>query len=147
MKVILLQDVPKVGKKYEVKEVKNGLARNFLIPKKLVEIATAGTLKKLEIFKEKNKQEEEEKNKALRDTLSALSNKTITITVRAGDMGSLFAKITAKDIANAIKKEYNVNLPEELIILEEPIKKIGEYDIVAEVGEKKEKLKVVIKAI
>ncbi len=144
MQVILLQDVPKVGKKNDVREVPNGLARNFLIPKGLVEMATAASLKKLELLKEKNKKNEEEKNKILTDALSSLTGKKVTILARATEEGGLFAKITESDISKAIKKEFNIDIPKELIAIDEPFKKVGEYKITIMMGDKKEELTMVI---
>ena len=144
MKVILLQDVPKIGKKHDVREVPNGLARNFLIPQKFVEMATATSLKKLELLKEKNKKNEEEKNKILTDALSSLTGKKVTIMARATEEGGLFAKITESDISKAIKKEFNVDIPKELIAVDEPFKKVGQYKITIMAGDKKEELTIVI---
>jgi len=77
MKVILLQDVPKVGKKYEIKNVKDGFARNFLLLKNLAKIAEAGTLKEIEAAKQKEAREKERRTESLVATMSDLEGKEI----------------------------------------------------------------------
>ena len=139
MRVILLQDVAKIGKKYEVKEVKNGLARNLLIPQGKAEMATESALQKIKIVQEKHEKDITEETKKLESILAALENKTVTIHVKASEGGSLFAALTEKDIAKAIT---DVAVTPELVMLKEPIKKTGEYVVEIGTEEKKGELKV-----
>lgn len=128
MEVILTKDVAKVGKAGAVVKVKDGFARNLLLPKGLALPVTSGNLKKLEQEKQKITQEME-KNKqeaiAIKTRLDALS---LTIAAMAQDEKSLYGSITALDIANALKEE-GVELDKNLIVLSEPIKSLGIYEI------------------
>jgi large subunit ribosomal protein L9 len=127
MKIILLQDVKNLGKKNDVKEVSDGYARNFLFPKKLAEPATEAAVKKAEIKKTQEKSLKESENDALKSLAEKLKN--IKIILKAKEKkGKLFGSITAKEIAKEIQKE-NLAVPEKCIILDEAIKKIGEYEI------------------
>ena len=122
MKVILLQDVAKVGKKGEVVDAKMGHARNFLIPNGLAVEATKANLKKLELQKA-NAQEAESIQRDLED-------KVITITTKAGNGGRLFGTITNKEVAEAIEAAYHLAIDRRKIVLEEKIKTLGTYPIV-----------------
>ena len=104
MKVILLQDVPKMGKKYEVKDVNDGYARNFLLPKKIAEIATPGALKQLETRREKEVKAVKEKDSAIKQTLEKLKDFVLDIKEKANENGHLFAGIDAKRISEELKK-------------------------------------------
>ncbi len=146
MRVILLQDVPKIGKKYDVKEVANGLARNFLIPKKLVEMATPHAIKNIETLRAKNLQETEKKGKELFAMLELLTDKTIVMKTKSSEQGSLFKAVTEKDIAEAIEKQHHIKISPTLIILDEPIKKVGEYSIMMGGKKLQKKLTIFIEA-
>jgi large subunit ribosomal protein L9 len=104
MKVILLQDIPKVGKKYEVKNVKDGFARNFLFPRNLAEVATPRAVKEIEIRQKQAAQKRELEENLLIQTITGLENKTISYKTKAGKIGQLFDKIDVKDIQEALKK-------------------------------------------
>lgn len=128
MKVILLQDVENLGKKGEVKEVADGYARNFLIPKRLAIIATPKELEKLKREKErleKRKREEEEEMKKLAEKINGLE---IVLKERANPEGNLYGSVNQEKIVELLKTK-NFNIPIEKIKLDEPIKKIGEYEI------------------
>jgi len=128
MKVILLQDIENLGKKYEVKEVKDGYARNFLIPKGLVKPATKQALKWLEIQKEILAKKAEEELKKIQETVSKIDGLEIIIPVKVGEKGELFEKITAQKIAEKIK-EMGFEVKKNQIILENPIEALGEFPI------------------
>jgi len=129
MKVILLQDVPGTGRKYDVKEVKDGYGRNFLIARNLAKPATAQAIKKLEeqkkIFDEEKKIQED----LLEKTLAGLENLKITIDAKENEKGHLFAGIHAKEIKEALKKQHHLEIPEDMIELNKPIKETGEHKI------------------
>ena len=126
MKVILLQDIDKVGKKYDVKEVKDGYARNFLIPKNLVKIAIAKNMKWLEGQKQTKAAIAEEDLKKVESRASAIDGQEIVISVKVGDKGQLFESITAQKISEKIK-ELGIVVNASQIELEEPIKELGEF--------------------
>jgi len=128
MKVILLKDVEDLGKKYEVKEVKNGHARNFLVPQGLVKIATKQNLKWLESQKETIEKEVEEDLKKTQEMASVLDGLELNISVKVGDEGQLFESINAQKIADKLK-EMGHEVKKSKIILEEPIKTLGEFPI------------------
>jgi len=146
MKVILLQNVKNIGKMGDVKEVSDGYARNFLLPKKLAEIATESGIKNVEILKSKMARIEQadlEKNQQLAESLQG---REILIQAKEKD-GKLFGSVNAKTIAKELKKE-NLDIDEKSIILAEPIKEVGEYDVKIELSHGIEALvKVVIEAV
>mgnify|MGYP000965127806 FL=1 len=130
MKVILLQDVAKVGKKGEVVDAKMGHARNFLIPNGLAIEATKANLKKLELQKA-NAQEEAAYQLSQAESIQRdLEDKVITITTKAGNGGRLFGTITNKEVAEAIEAAYHLAIDRRKIVLEEKIKTLGTYPIV-----------------
>lgn len=124
MKVIFLQDVKGQGKKGEVKEVSEGYARNFLIPKGVVQIATEGAKKSLDLIAAsaaKKKEQEKDEFKAL---AAKLSEMTVVIKAKAGDGGRLFGAITSKQIAEALEVQ-KIKIDKRKIELEDPIRVLG----------------------
>lgn len=128
MKVILLQDIENLGKKYEVKNVKAGHARNFLIPKNLAKPATKEALKWLETQKEIEEKRAGEELKKVQELASTLDGQEITIPVKIGKEGQFFESITAQKIWEKLK-EQNFEIKKSQIILEEPIKELGEFPV------------------
>ena len=129
MKVILLQDVKKLGKKGEVADVADGYARNFLIPRGLAEEANRGSIKQLKQEQkalERKRERELEEAKELAQKLSGIS---LTLSVKAGDQGKLFGSITNKDIYDALVKQYKVEVDRRRIELEDPIRALGDYQV------------------
>lgn len=129
MKVILLEDVLKVGKKGEVVEAKTGYARNFLIPNKLAVEATKGNLKKLEDEKANAKEEAAYQLSQAEAIGRELKDKIVTIKSKAGDGGKLFGTLTNKEVAEAISSEFNIELDKRKITLEDKIKTLGTYPV------------------
>ncbi len=128
MRVILLQDVEKVGKKYEVKEVADGYARNFLIPKGLAKPATEGNLKWLEVQKEALRKRAEEELKKIQEQASNLDGLEVVIPVKIGNEGQLFESINTQKISEKLK-ELGFEIKKSQIALEEPIKELGEFPV------------------
>lgn len=125
MKVILTQDVKKVGKKGELIEVKDGYARNALFPKGLAVEANAVNLnqRKLEQKSEdKRKQQELDDAQAIANTIN---DKEVKLTVKVGEGGKVFGSVTSKEIAEALQKEYGVKIDKKKIQLKEAIKGLG----------------------
>jgi large subunit ribosomal protein L9 len=147
MQVIFLQDVPRVGKKYDLKEVNNGYAMNFLIPRKLAELATPKTIAELEKRKKNIEIEREVQEDLLMKNLEEIKGKVITIKVKADEKGHLFSKIHTKEIVEEMKKQNHADISEEFIVLEKPIKEIGEHEIPIEIKGKKSSFKLVIEQI
>jgi large subunit ribosomal protein L9 len=146
MKVILLKDVAKLGKKYEVKNVSDGHAANFLIPHGLVEIATAGNLKKLDTQKTKEEGERKIRNDLLAKNLNDISEVVIQMEEKANDKGHLFAGIHKEELAPVIKAQTRLDIPAEFIHLSKPVKEVGEHEIEVKVEDKTVKFKLIVKA-
>lgn len=129
MKVILLQDIKGSGKKNDIINVSDGYARNFLFPKNLAREATAGSVN--EITRQKAAQDKiEAENRAnAMEKANLLRNKTITILTKTGDGGKLFGAITVAEIAEELKKQYNIVIDKKKIELKSSIKQVGEYSI------------------
>ena len=134
MKVILTQNVPGVGEAGAIKEVADGYARNYLIPKKLAAPATRSSLKQAEaqaeaIVRKANKQRE-----SLQQTASALEGKTVKIRARVGSENRLYGSITPADVADAIGKQLNVTVDRRKVELAEAIHRTGTYAATADFG-------------
>jgi large subunit ribosomal protein L9 len=128
MRVILLKDIKNLGKKYEVKEVKAGYARNFLIPKGLAKPATKKALLWLNIQKEMKEKKEEEDFKKTQELVSAVDGREVTFSVKIGKKNQLFEAITSQKISEKLK-ELGFNIKKSQINLEKPIKELGEFPV------------------
>ena len=127
MKIILTQDIKTLGKKGDVKDVADGYARNFLFPQKLAQAATGAAIENAAVEKEKEKQRTEENSQKMRALAGTLKEKEIVLKSKEKG-GKLFGSISAGDIAEKLKQS-GIDLKEENIILKNPIKKTGEYEI------------------
>lgn len=130
MKVILLQDVPGTGKKGEVKEVKDGFARNCLIGKKLAVEATNANLNLLDGQKASAQHKIDVDTANAKAIAEKLGGKTLTLAAKAGANGKLFGSITSKDISALIKKELGCDVDKKKIVAGD-IKAFGTYDVEA----------------
>lgn len=128
MKVILLQDIENLGKKYEVKEVKDGYARNLLIPKGLVKIATEEAVKWAEVQKEIESKKAEEELKQIQTSASSIDGTEVTISVKIGEKEQLFEKVNAQKISEKLK-EMGFGVKKTQIELAEPLATIGEFPV------------------
>ncbi|WDC85374.1 50S ribosomal protein L9 [Caloramator sp. mosi_1] len=129
MKVILKADIKGVGKKDEVINVSDGYARNFLFPKKLAVEATEGNLRVLEEQKAKEAEKKREEIKAAQELVKKLATLTVEVAVKVGDNGKIFGSVTSKDIADALKKQHNIDIDKKKIDLPEAIKIAGVYTV------------------
>lgn len=136
MKVILLTDVAKVGHKYEVKEVANGYAANYLIPRKMAEVASPGKVKGVEALQKKAVEERKIQEELLAKNLDSLGKVKITMTAKANEKGHLFQGIHKAEIREALAKDAHLDMPEDMIELKEPIKALGEFQIEIKAGDK-----------
>lgn len=127
MKVVLLRDIPKLGKRGEVREVKDGYARNFLLPQKLAIPGVDGNVKVAAHMGMAQKRKEEKRKAELEKSLEGVRDAAVTIMAKASDEGKLFGSVTAKDIALELSKQGHSGLEEGWIVIPEPIKKIGDY--------------------
>lgn len=134
MKVVLLEDLPKLGKRGDVVNVKDGYARNFLIPKGLAVVATEEEINRLKEEALKRKEKEERKKSVLLELKRAIDGREIVLKARAGAKGKLFGSITAGELAEAIKSSLGVDIDKKVIELESPIKEVGEYIVKLKLG-------------
>ncbi|MBI5138418.1 MAG: 50S ribosomal protein L9 [Candidatus Vogelbacteria bacterium] len=145
MKVILLKDVSGFGRKYELKNVSDGYARNMLFPKGLAEIATDATAKKYEKIVAEEKGKREAQTSELEKQIKELGEGSILITEKANDEGHLFAGLK-KDVITELLRKNGVLLSPEQVELEKPIKTTGKHNIEIKVGSKKMSVVVEVKA-
>ncbi len=147
MRVIFLKDVPRVGKKYDLKEVNDGYAMNFLIPRGLAQTATPKAMAELEMRKKEIILEREVQEDLLMKNLEEIKGKTITIKGKANEQWHLFSAIHKKEIIEAMMEQHRVEISEEFIILEKPIKAVGEFEISISIKNKKSSFKLVVEKI
>lgn len=137
MKVILTQNVPKLGQAGDVKEVKKGYGFNYLLPEGLAELATPGALKSIKHIVARAEKEKSEYAAELAGAVQAVDGKSVTITMKSKD-GKLFGSVTKANIAKAL----DGTVSEEMIELEHPIKATGEYDVKISAGTAKATVKL-----
>ena len=127
MKVILLEDVKKLGKKDEIIEVSSGYARNFLIPNKKAIVADNVNLNKLEGKKSKESHIKELSLEHAKEIKKIIEKETLVIKAKKGKDDRLFGTITNSEISKELKKKYDIDIERKKIIVENPIKIVGEY--------------------
>ena len=128
MKVILLEDTKGLGKKFDIKEVKDGYVRNFLLPKKLVQIATKTTLAQLKIQKESEQKAIAKLLEELEKIVDALKKEVLIFQLKVGDKGEVFGSVSVDKIIESLKAK-GFEIKKEQIDLETPIKSLGEHVI------------------
>ena len=134
MKVIFNVDVKGQGKKGEMKEVSEGYARNFLLPRKLAVAATADNLNAMKM-KEKAKAAQIAAEKAAATAnAKALESIIVKIPAKAGSAGKLFGSITSKEISEALSKQCGIEIDSKKIVQTDPIKTFGSYDVKCKFG-------------
>ena len=134
MKVIFNTDVKGQGKKGEMKEVSQGYARNYLIPRGLASEATADNINALKL-KEKAKAAQITKEKAqAEDYAKRLSGVQVTVRAKAGNGGKLFGAVTSEAISKALKEQHDMDIEKNKIVQAEPIKSFGSYTVKAKLG-------------
>ncbi|MGI6129105.1 MAG: 50S ribosomal protein L9 [bacterium] len=129
MKVILLQDVPRLGKRGDVVNVNDGYARNYLLPRRLAQEATKGSLKEVERRLKAQAKKEKQAEQEARALAERLSGTEVAVTARAGEGGRLFGSITNQDVADAIEKQLKLTIDKRKIELKEPLKALGEHKV------------------
>ncbi len=149
MKVILKQDVRGVGRKYEIKEVSDGYANNFLLPRKLAEFAGPQAVQNAEKMRLASEADFQAKKENLLKQLALLSEVHVVIRSKANASGHLFASIHEGDISKALKVQANINLPPEFIKflgVNTPIKQTGSHMVKAVVGDMEKEFEVDVEA-
>ena len=128
MKVILREDVEKLGKAGEVVKVADGYGRNFLIPRQLAFLANVRNMKTLDHDRRVIETRAKKARKAAEDVAATLSGMSVAISAKAGEEGKLFGAVTSRDIAEALEKA-GVKMERKAIQLAEPIKQLGDYKV------------------
>lgn len=135
MKVIFLKDVPRVGRKNEVKEVNDGYALNFLLPNKLAIKGSPEAIKQLELKQKGIIVEKQVQKDLLIKNLKELEGKIIIFKEKANEKGHLFKSIHSKEIVFELKKQHHIDIDESIIKLDKPIKEIGKVEVPIEINE------------
>lgn len=146
MRIALLKDVPGLGRKNDVKDVSDGYALNLLIPRRLAEAATTGVMTRIEMSKKAEETEKLIKEDLLSKNLHTIDGKTVEIEREANEKGSLFAGIHKDEIVKAVKEEIDVDLLPDFIVLDKPLKEVGEHKIELKVHGKSASFTLNIKA-
>lgn len=128
MKVVLLQDVKGTGKKGELVQVSDGYARNFLLPRKLAKEANAQVMSELKSAESARKWRIQKETEEAQAAAASIKGKTIRLFAKAGQGGRLFGSITSKEIAEELKKSFNVNVDKRKIVLDGDIRAFGTYE-------------------
>ena len=135
MEIILLQDVPNVGERGHLANVSRGYARNYLLPKKLAEVATPGKVTEFRRREEEQKAREERTAAQAEEFTATLTRTVLTIAAKAGEGDKLFGSVTAADVAAAIWDARKIHVDKRKVRLEEPLKELGTYQVEIEVAD------------
>ena len=134
MKVILQQDVRGQGKKGELIEASEGYARNYLIPRKLAILATPDAINTMNLKEKARRAEEARQKEAAMAAAEQLKALLVKIPAKAGTGVRLFGTVTTKEISDALKQQHNVDIPKQKLVLDDPIKSFGTYQVKARLG-------------
>lgn len=129
MKVILLQDVKSLGKKDQIVEVSDGYARNCIFAKKLGVEATPANLNNLKLQKNNEAKIAKENLEHAKEFAAKLSELTVLVKIKAGEGGRVFGSVSSKEIAEEAKKQFGVEIEKKKIVLDEPIRSFGTFEI------------------
>ena len=134
MKVILQQDVKGQGKKGQLVEVAEGYARNFLLPRKLAVPATADAMNTMRLQEKAKRAEEARQRSEALEIVEKLKNSPVKVAARAGANGKLFGAVTSKEVSDALLAQHGIELGKQKIVMDEPIKAYGSYQLKAKLG-------------
>lgn len=129
MKVILLEDVKSLGKKGEIVNVSDGYARNMILPKKLGLEATGKNLNDLKLQNQHAEKVAQENLEAAKKFAEDLKDKKVEVKMKSGEGGRTFGSISTKEISEAAKKQLNLELDKKKMLLKDPIKALGTYEV------------------
>ncbi len=146
MKIVLLKDVPKLGKQYEVKEVKSGYGRNFIIARGLGTIATKPILAQVELKRRELETVVAEKRAKLAKEAAGMVKATVTLQKRANELGHLFEGVSKEDLAVALRLQTGFDIEADWITLAKPIKEIGPHTIPVAHEETKTSFQLIVEA-
>ena len=134
MKVILQQDVKDQGKKGQLIDASEGYARNYLIPRKLAIIATTDAINTMNLRDKAKRAEDARLKSVAQDIAEQLKESHVKLTAKAGNGGRLFGAVTSKEISEALKKQFNLDVPKQKLVLDDAIKSFGTFEIKAKLG-------------
>ena len=134
MKVIFQQDVRGQGKKGEMKEVSDGYARNYLLPRNLAVEANKDNLNALALKEKARKAQEAKEKAAAMENAQRLRDIVTTIRAKAGANGKLFGAVTSQEIAEALKEQHGIEVEKQKLVQSEPIKSFGSYEVKCKFG-------------
>ncbi len=134
MKVIFTEDVPNVARAGDIKDVADGYARNFLIPKRLAAVATTRSIDDAKKQMEKRARQRAETEAELRLVAAEIDGKEVVVKARTGGKEKLYGSVTSEDIATAIENTFAVSVDKRKIEITEPIRQVGTYDVVVKLG-------------
>jgi len=146
MKVILIETVPKVGKKYDIIDVAPGYARNFLFARGLAEAITKSSAKRVAELQKRREVETKRQDDLLAKSFAGVKSAVITVKRPANEEGHLYAGVTAEDLAVELGTAIGATITVEHIVLEKAIKELGEHTVSAILGDKKAEFKVIVEA-
>lgn len=129
MKIILLQDEKKLGKKGDVIEASDGFARNYILPRKIGIEATAKNLNDLKLQKANDDRKAQEQMEAAKALAAELSDKQIVVKIKGGEGGRTFGSVSSKEIAMACKEQHGIEIDKKKIQLTEGLKSFGSYEV------------------
>lgn len=134
MKVILKADVRGKGKKGQMIEVAEGYARNFLLPKGLAVLATADAMNTMRLQEKAKAKADAEAKAAATEIAEKLKGLQVKVASKGGEGGKLFGAVTGREIAAALKEQHGVDIDSKKLVLDEPIKSFGSYEVKAKLG-------------
>ncbi len=134
MKVIFNEDVKGQGKKGELKEVSEGYARNYLLPRKLASIATADNINQFKLKEKANAARIAKEKQQAEENAAKLKEIQVVIKAKAGNGGKLFGAVTSQEISNALKEQHGIEIEKNKIVQSDPIKNFGSYLVKAKFG-------------
>lgn len=129
MKIILIQDVKKLGKKGEVIEVNDGYARNYILPQKLGVEANSKNMNDLKLQKMKEEKDAQKLLDEARELADKIAAQPVTVKMKAGEGGKVFGSVSSKEIAEAMKKQSGLEIDKKKIQLPEPIRSFGFHEV------------------
>jgi large subunit ribosomal protein L9 len=129
VKVVLREDVEKLGRKGDLLEVADGYARNYLVPRGLAIVATKGVVQQATAMRRNRQIRDDRDKEAAQELATRLTTSPIQITARAGEAGKLFGSVTSADIVAAVKSQTKVELDRRKVVLAEPLKELGSAEV------------------
>lgn len=129
MKIILLQDEKKLGKKGDIIEASEGYARNYILPRKIGVEATPKNMNDLKLQKANNEKIAQEQLDAAKALAAELESKIVMVKIKAGEGGKTFGSVSSKEIAAAVKEQYNIEIDKKKLQLPESLKNFGSYEV------------------